>query len=79
MPLYGWDNEFGRHTAKVKNFEVRDKLVSNAEFFKFVIDKGYSRQEFWSAEGWKWASGSRSKFPKFWISLSEEGPPLEKS
>lgn len=27
---YGWDNEFGTHTAIVKEHQVSDKLVSNA-------------------------------------------------
>ena len=55
VPYYGWDNEFGHHSAKVSAFNVSEKLISNAEFFNFVLDNGYTREEFWSQEGWKWA------------------------
>jgi len=72
VPYYGWDNEFGTHTAKVESFKVSDKLISNAQFFDFVLDHGYEKQEFWSEEGWRWASGSKSRWPKFWVNRSEQ-------
>lgn len=59
--------------------KVSDKLISNAEFLKFVLDGGYEREEFWSKDGWNWASGSLSKFPKFWVNRSEGQTALAKS
>jgi formylglycine-generating enzyme required for sulfatase activity len=41
VPYYGWDNEFGTHSAKVEGFKVSDKLISNAQFYEFVSDHGY--------------------------------------
>src|SRR5699024_8640126 len=35
-PLYGWDNEYGRHEADVPAFEASRLLVSNGEFLPFV-------------------------------------------
>jgi len=32
-----------------------------------VNEDGYSTQEYWSEEGWKWATSTNSKFPKFWV------------
>lgn len=64
---YGWDNEFGTHEAIAKEHKVSDKLVSNAQFLKFVREGGYEKQEFWTSEGWNWASGQADKHPKFWV------------
>ena len=60
MPYYGWDNEFGTHSAKVEAFKVTDKLISNAQFYEFVSDHGYENKEFWSEEGWNWSSGTKT-------------------
>lgn len=57
---------------------MSEKLISNSDFLKFVIDKGYSTKDYWSREGWDWASRSHTKFPKFWVNRSE-GLPLEQS
>lgn len=54
LPLYGWDNEFGTHNAKVLKFEVSERLVTNADFLLFVQSRAYHSQEFWSDEGWRW-------------------------
>ena len=71
MPYYGWDNEFGTHSAKVQAFKLSEKLVSNALFYEFVVERGYENKEFWSEEGWRWASGTKSRWPKFWVNRSE--------
>lgn len=60
VPYYGWDNEFGTHTAKVEGFKVSDKLISNAQFYEFVTDHGYENKELWSEEGWRWSSGTKT-------------------
>jgi 5-histidylcysteine sulfoxide synthase len=43
-PLYGWDNEFGRHTSDVWDFSASRYLVSNQEFLAFVEDGGYEKK-----------------------------------
>lgn len=75
--MYGWDNEFGTHHAITEAHRVSDKLVSNAAFLKFVLDNGYSKEEFWSKEGWDWAYRSCTKLPKFWVNRSDKSVPLE--
>lgn len=51
---------------------MSDKLVSNAQFLSFVRDGGYEKQEYWSSEGWNWATGQIEKFPKFWIKKEKD-------
>lgn len=66
-PLYGWDNEFGRHEFDVWDFAAAKYLVSNQEYLGFVEDRGYERREFWTDEGWKWVNYKHARHPLFWI------------
>ena len=66
-PFYGWDNEFGHHQFDVWDFSASKYLVSNQEYLNFVEDKGYSRQEFWTEEGWRWVGFTQAEHPLFWI------------
>lgn len=65
-PLYGWDNEYGKHEVNVKGFKASKFLCSNGEFLRFIEDKGYETKEFWTEEGWAWLSYERAKHPRFW-------------
>jgi hypothetical protein len=42
--------------------------VTNSQYALFVDDGGYSREEFWSAEGWQWvqSEGINAPAPVFW-------------
>ena len=65
--LYGWDNEFGRHTFEVEDFQASQYLVSNREFLDFVAAGGYRQASDWTDEGWRWVSYSKAEQPLFWI------------
>lgn len=65
-PLYGWDNEYGNHTEKVNDFSASKFLVSNADFFSFVQNNGYTTPEFWTEEGWNWRNFKNAEMPLFW-------------
>ncbi len=64
---YGWDNEYGRHEARIPDFSASKYLVSNGEFLRFVEAGGYGRDEFWEAEGLEWRRYSGATHPTFWI------------
>jgi 5-histidylcysteine sulfoxide synthase/putative 4-mercaptohistidine N1-methyltranferase len=66
-PLYGWDNEFGHHSADVWDFSAAQYLVSNREYLGFVEDRGYAQQDLWTEEGWNWVGFSKARHPLFWI------------
>ncbi len=70
-PLYGWDNEFGRHEFEVWDFKAARYLVSNKEFLAFVEDDGYAKEQYWTQEGQQWLRFSKAKQPLFWIKESE--------
>ncbi len=69
-PLYGWDNEFGHHQFKVKDFKAAKYLVSNGEFLEFVEDNGYQKEQYWTEEGRKWVAFSKAQHPLFWLQES---------
>ncbi len=66
-PLYGWDNEYGRHESEVAEFKASRYLVSNAEFRAFVDAGGYREKQWWSEEGWNWKSFKEAECPLFWL------------
>ncbi len=70
-PLYGWDNEFGRHEFQVRDFSASKYLVSNQEYLPFVLDEGYEQTEFWTEEGWSWVNYTKARHPLFWIDSAD--------
>ncbi|OUR71526.1 5-histidylcysteine sulfoxide synthase [Arcobacter sp. 31_11_sub10_T18] len=68
---YGWDNEYGQHEENIESFNASKYLVSNGEFLEFVIENGYSNDEFWSAEGLAWKKYRGAAHPIFWIKNGE--------
>ncbi|WP_019677423.1 5-histidylcysteine sulfoxide synthase [Arsukibacterium perlucidum] len=64
--FYGWDNEYGHHTADVAEFKASQYLVSNQEFLEFVEGGGYQQNRFWSEEGLAWRQYTAAKHPTFW-------------
>ena len=65
-PLYGWDNEFGKHEEAVEDFKASKYLISNSEFLGFVNAGGYHNQKYWTEEGWNWRNYLQAEMPLFW-------------
>ena len=70
-PLYGWDNEYGRHEARVADFMAAQYLVANREFREFVEAGGYQQKDWWTEEGWQWRQFRQAEQPLFWIRAGE--------
>jgi 5-histidylcysteine sulfoxide synthase/putative 4-mercaptohistidine N1-methyltranferase len=65
--VYGWDNEYGQHSADVNAFEASKFVVSNHEYLTFVDAGGYTNDDYWQEEGLKWRKFTKAKYPSFWI------------
>jgi 5-histidylcysteine sulfoxide synthase/putative 4-mercaptohistidine N1-methyltranferase len=63
---YGWDNEYGQHTADIEEFKASQYLVSNMEFLEFVEAGGYEQHRYWSDEGNAWCQFANARHPTFW-------------
>ena len=66
-PYYGWDNEYGHHSADVAAFQASRFLVSNREYLAFVEAGGYQCESYWEAEGLAWKNYTHAAHPTFWI------------
>ncbi|MBV2182158.1 MAG: 5-histidylcysteine sulfoxide synthase [Castellaniella sp.] len=70
-PQYGWDNEYGEHTATIEAFQASRYLVSNQEFLAFVEAGGYRNHRDWTEEGRQWLAYSQAEHPTFWIKKTQ--------
>ena len=62
-----YDNERPRHELELAAFEIDRYPVSNGRYLEFIGDKGYERDEFWSASGRQWLVESGAEAPKYWF------------
>ncbi len=69
---YGWDNEYGQQRVSLEAFAASSMLVSNSEYYDFVVAGGYAEPKWWSAEGWAWRCFARADQPTFWVGRSED-------
>lgn len=66
-PSFGWDNEYGERSVALQPFRAGRRLVSNGEFYAFVMDGGYREARWWSEAGWAWRGFRNTKWPTFWV------------
>lgn len=66
-PTYGWDCDYGDQPFDVPTFKASKFLVSNAEFFAFVKEGGYTERKYWDDEGWNWVTWKKPQHPWFWV------------
>ena len=64
---YGWDNEYGLHSADIAAFQASKYLVSNQEFLPFVEANGYHTESYWQEEGRSWQKFTQAEHHTFWI------------
>ena len=61
-----WDNEQSRHTVYLHDFEIGDRLVTNAEYLAFMEAGGYADHRYWLSPGWEWAKALETAAPLYW-------------
>lgn len=58
------------HNREQKNIEydywIGKYPVTNAQYARFIADKGYDRKELWSDEGWRWRISQKRGKPARW-------------
>ena len=73
FPSYGWDNEYGHRLVSVPPFKASEYMITNGEFWQFVAEGGYRKEEYWCDDGWAWRSHRNLKWPFFWVPLGPAG------
>ncbi|SMO94112.1 ergothioneine biosynthesis protein EgtB [Gracilimonas mengyeensis] len=63
---FGYDNEFPRHKTYIHDFELANRLVTNAEFIRFVESGAYGEPKWWLDEGFSTVRDDGWKAPLYW-------------
>lgn len=50
----------------IKQYSIRNQLVTNREYLSFIHAGGYERPEFWSKEGWECVQKNAWTAPLYW-------------
>jgi len=67
-----FDNELNRHKIFLNDFEISNRLVTNAEYLEFMNEGGYDDFRHWHAEGWDWVKENHAKSPLYWHFIEEK-------
>ncbi len=59
-------NNSPEHVASVKSFWIDRYEVTNAEYGKFIVAKGYTKKEHWTEEGFAWVTSTERTLPDGW-------------
>jgi ergothioneine biosynthesis protein EgtB len=62
-----FDNELPRHRVLLQDFEIANRLVTNAEWLEFVNDGGYEQPLLWLSDGWAWRCNKAIEKPLYWL------------
>jgi ergothioneine biosynthesis protein EgtB len=63
---FAFDNEGPRHRVFVERCRIASRLVTNAEYARFVDDGGYERPELWLSDGWAAVREHGWSAPLYW-------------
>jgi len=61
-----FDNELGRHTVYLNNFEISEDTVTNGEYLEFIEAGGYTDFRYWHSDGWSWVNQKNVRSPLYW-------------
>ena len=63
---FAYDNESSRHPQYLPDFQLANRLVTNAEYLAFIEDQGYQRVELWLSDGWQQIQQHDWQHPLYW-------------
>lgn len=66
VAAFAWDNETPRHPVFLQPFALASRLVTCAEYLRFVDENGYGRPELWLSEGWATMRERGWEAPLYW-------------
>jgi iron(II)-dependent oxidoreductase len=66
--LWQRPDECPQHTVRLGAFAISRHEVTVMQFYSFIRDSGYTRDTFWTSEGWDWRSSNNISAPLNWSS-----------
>ncbi|WP_346985212.1 ergothioneine biosynthesis protein EgtB [Chryseobacterium sp. POE27] len=67
-----FDNELTRHKVYLNDFEISNRLVTNADYLEFMEAGGYEDFRYWHADGWSWVKENNIKSPLYWHKIDDQ-------
>ncbi|NQV16436.1 ergothioneine biosynthesis protein EgtB [bacterium] len=64
---FAYDNESPSHEVLQQDFEISNRLVTNAEYLAFIDDGAYGQAHYWLSDGWTLINGKNWQSPLYWI------------
>jgi ergothioneine biosynthesis protein EgtB len=69
---FAWDNEKPAHQVYINDFKIQNRLVTNAEYMKFMYDGGYHNFRYWLSEAWGLVEAEKWEAPMYWQRIDGE-------
>ncbi|MFZ0454733.1 MAG: ergothioneine biosynthesis protein EgtB [Ignavibacteriaceae bacterium] len=69
---FSYDNETPQHNEYVETFSLASRLITNAEYLKFIEDGGYSKPELWLSDGAAAVEKEKWIAPLYWENIEGE-------
>ena len=66
LTAFAFDNETPQHKVYLAPFSLSTRLVTCAEYLRFIDEGGYSRPELWLSEGWITQRAESWQAPLYW-------------
>jgi ergothioneine biosynthesis protein EgtB len=63
---FAFDNETPRHHARLDDYAMATRPVSNGEYRSFIDDGGYRRPDLWLSDGWAAVCDGGWQAPLYW-------------
>lgn len=67
-----WDNELEQHRVYLNEFEISNRLVTNAEYIEFIEAGGYQDFNLWHADGWDFIQKNKISSPMYWHKVKNQ-------
>ena len=67
-----FDNELPRHRQYLSPYRLATRLVTNAEYLRFIEAGGYRDAQWWLSEGWDWVRSNAIEHPIYWLREGDE-------
>lgn len=67
-----YDNELPVHKFLLRDFKLRDGLVTNGEYLEFMNDSGYEDHRLWLSDGWDVVREQGWTSPLYWEQVDDQ-------
>jgi iron(II)-dependent oxidoreductase len=61
-----YDDEHPQHQVELDDFRIGRYPVTNAQYARFLEERGYENQTFWTEDSWAWLAQESITQPAYW-------------